>query len=535
MPGGKRKKTYQTSSQNGNITDVLKELWQAAVNLRGSIEPSDYKRYVLPIIFLRFLSLRYERRRDYLKLQIAEPKSEYFGDTSVLEDQDEYRQVGAFVLPEDARWENIRKNAQADDIKVRLDNILELLETTYPELKGLLPRIYAGSNLDRESVTGLINLFSKEIFERDYGNEDLIGRVYEYFIGEFASSEGKRGGEYFTPSSIVRLLVRMLEPESGTVFDPCCGSGGMFVQSDVFTHHSGKLSFYGQESKDFTYRLCRMNLFIHGLGGNIQMGNSYTDDKHETLRADFVLANPPFNDGSKGENGWGADKIPNNDPRLKIGGTKLPLSPRNANTMWMLHFLSHLKEGGTAGFVMATGELSNSETARLEVRKVLVENNTVDCIVQLSGQLFANTQIPCTLWFLSKNRNGEKGFRPRTGEILFIDGRKLGALIPGSRKQKALSEADLEQVAAVYRQFKREGVPEAVPGFCRVATLEDVREHRYAITPGRFVGSADLEDDSEAFEEKYKHLKSVLKSQFAESRELEVRIQEYLNEIEITE
>ena len=221
MPGGKRQKTYHTTSTNGNITDVLKELWQAAVNLRGSIEPSDYKRYVLPIIFLRFLSLRYERRRDYLKLQIAEPKSEYFGDTSVLEDQDEYCQVGAFVLPEQARWENIRKNAQADDIKVRLDNILELLETTYPELKGLLPRIYAGSNLDRESVSGLINLFSKEIFERDYGTEDLIGRVYEYFIGEFASSEGKRGGEYFTPSSIVRLLVRMLEPESGTVFDPC--------------------------------------------------------------------------------------------------------------------------------------------------------------------------------------------------------------------------------------------------------------------------------------------------------------------------
>jgi type I restriction enzyme M protein len=532
MPGGKRQKTYKTSSQNGNITDVLKELWQAAVNLRGSIEPSDYKRYVLPIIFLRFLSMRYERRRDELKRKIAEPQSEYFGDTSVLEDQDEYRQVGAFVLPEEARWENFRKNAQADDIKVRLDNILELLEITYPELKGLLPRIYAGSNLDRESVTGLINLFSKEIFERDYGNEDLIGRVYEYFIGEFASSEGKRGGEYFTPSSIVRLLVRMLEPESGTVFDPCCGSGGMFVQSDVFTHHSGKLSFYGQESKDFTYRLCRMNLFIHGLGGNIQMGNSYTDDKHETLRADFVLANPPFNDGSKGENGWGADKIPNNDPRLKIGGAKLPLSPRNANTMWMLHFLSHLKEGGTAGFVMATGELSNSETARLEVRKVLVENNTVDCIVQLSGQLFANTQIPCTLWFLSKNRNGEKGFRSRTGEILFIDGRKLGALIPGSRKQKELSENDLEQVAVVYRQFKHTGKPETVPGFCRVATVEEVRkEHNYSLTSGRYVGSADIDDDGENFDEKMPRLAQELKKMFAKSDELQKEITTSLEDL----
>jgi type I restriction enzyme M protein len=222
----------------------------------------------------------------------------------------------------------------------------------------------------------------------------------------------------------------------------------MFVQSDVFTHHSGKLSFFGQESKDFTYRLCRMNLFIHGIDGKIELGNSYTDDKHAPLRADTILANPPFNDGSKGENGWGADKIPDNDPRLTIGGgggrpsaptsapTRLPLSPRNANTMRMLHFLYHLKEGGTAGFVMATGELSNSETARLEVRKALAEQDCVDCIVQLPGQLFANTQIPCALWFLSKSRAGGHGFRPRKDQVLFIDGRKLGALIPGSRKQK---------------------------------------------------------------------------------------------------
>jgi type I restriction enzyme M protein len=550
MPGGKRQKTYQVKPQNGNITDVLKELWQAAVNLRGSIEPSDYKRYVLPIIFLRFLSLRFERRRSELQRLIAEPQSEYYADISALEDPDEYRQVGAFVLPAEARWENIRKNAQADDIKVRLDNILELLENTYPELKGLLPRIFAGSNLDTANVSGLINLFSKDIFERNYGAEDLIGRVYEYFIGEFASSEGKRGGEYFTPSSIVRLLVRMLEPESGIVFNPCCGSGGMFVQSDVFTHHSGSLSFYGQESKDFTYRLCRMNLFIHGLDGKIELGNSYIDDKHESLRADFVLANPPFNDGSKGENGWGANQIPNNDPRLKLpsplgrgvggspqygGEVKLPLSPRNANTMWMLHFLSHLKEGGTAGFVMATGELSNSETARLEVRKALVENNYVDCIVQLSGQLFSNTQIPCTLWFLSKNRHGEKGFRPRLGEILFIDGRKLGALIPGSRKQKELSEADLEKVASVYRQFKRTGMPEAVPGFCRVALHDEIIGHNYALTPGRFVGSSDGDDEDEVFEDKMPRLVRELKNQFDQSAELEKLIRTELMEVGLGE
>ena len=368
----------------------------------------------------------------------------------MLNEPDEYKSAGAYVLPEDARWDNIRKIAQADDIKVRLDNILQLLEETYPDkLKGLFPSVYAGSNLARENVTGLIDLFSKDIFRQDHGGEDLVGRVYEYFIGEFASSEGKRGGEYFTPASIVRLLVAMIEPTAGKVFDPCCGSGGMFVQSDIFTKHSGNLSFAGQESKDFTYRLCRMNMFIHGLDGDIKLANSYTDDQHATLRARYILANPPFNDGSKSENGWGADKIPDKDPRLMLGAAKLPLSPRNANPMWMLHFLYHLDEGDTVGFVMATGELSNSETARLEVRQTLIEQDYVDCIVQLTGQLFANTQIPCALWFLSKNRSGRDGFRKRKGEILFIDGRKLGVLIPGSRKQKQLSDEELERMAAV--------------------------------------------------------------------------------------
>jgi type I restriction enzyme M protein len=525
MPGAKKKAQYLTNGNN-SITAVTKELWQAAVNLRGSIEPADYKRYVLPIIFLRFLSLKYEKRRSELTRMVKEPESDYYQLGFVLDDPDEYRQVGAFVLPEEARWEYIRKYAQADDIKVRLDNALELLENTYPDkLKGLLPRIYAGSNLDRQNVTGLINLFSKDIFKQDYAGEDLIGRVYEYFIGEFASSEGKRGGEYFTPSSIVRLLVAMLEPIEGKVFDPCCGSGGMFVQSDVFTKHSGKLSFFGQESKDFTYRLCRMNLFIHGLDGDIQLGNSYTDDKQSTLKAKYLLANPPFNDGSKGENGWGADHIANDDPRLLVNGQKMPLTPRNANTMWMLHFLSHLDDDGTAGFVMATGELSNSETARLEVRKGLVDGGYVDCIVQLSGQLFANTQIPCTLWFLSKNRDGRGDYRERKNEILFIDGRNLGALIPGSRKQKELLQDDVERVAAVYREFKRSHIPEAVRGFCQVVKIEEIRnEHNYSLTAGRYVGSAEIIDDEENFDVKMPRMTKELRELFTKSNELQIEI-----------
>lgn len=270
---GTKKAKQAVGGQNGGIVALTKELFQAAITLRGSVEPADYKRYVLPIIFLRFLSLRYDRRRAELEALVADKKSDYYGDKKAIHDPDEYRRVAAFVIPEAARWDNLRKAAQADDIKVKLDDVLESLETKYPDkLKGLLPRIYAGSNLDAVSVRGLINLFSKDIFEADHGGDDLIGRVYEYFIGEFASSEGKRGGEYFTPVSIVNALVAMLEPEKGVVFDPCCGSGGMFVQSDLFTKHSHQLSFVGQESKDFTYRLCRMNLFIHGLDANIQLG-----------------------------------------------------------------------------------------------------------------------------------------------------------------------------------------------------------------------------------------------------------------------
>lgn len=546
MPAKAKKKgkgqgiLIEAANENG-VAALIKELWEAAVTLRGSIEPADYKRYVLPIIFLRFLSMRYEKRREELEKFIADSASEYYTEDpkaaqSTLEDPDEYRSANVFIVPEKARWDYLRGKAQADDIKIILDDALQLLEDTYPDkLKGLLPRIYAGSNMSREGVAGLINLFSKDIFRQDHGGEDVIGRVYEYFIGEFASSEGKRGGEYFTPASIVRTLVAMLEPKEGVVYDPCCGSGGMFVQSDIFTRHNGLLSFYGQESKDFTYRLCRMNLFIHGIDGNIQLGNSYTNDLHASLRADFILANPPFNDGSKSQTGWGANLVPDKDPRPSIDGKPMPLSPRNANTMWMMHFLYHLKEGGTAGFVMATGELSSGETARLEVRRNLVEQDYVDCVVQLSGQLFANTQIPCGLWFLSKNRDGRNGFRRRKGEILFIDGRKLGTLIPGSRKQKQLSDEEVERIAAMYREFRREGTPDEVAGFCKVAKLKDVSGHNYALTPGRYVGSEDVEDEEIPFEEKFPQLVMKLEEQFSKGAEIEAAIRANLSEIKYAE
>lgn len=527
---GVRVTTAQAAGRGNGHAQLLRELWESAVRLRGSIEAPDYKRYVLPIIFLRFLSLRYEKRRARLERLLDDPRSDYYSTdpkqrTTILEDPDEYRAAGAFVVPEAARWDSLVQAARRDDIKSHLDDVLQLLEDSYPDkLRGLLPRIYAGSNLEAEDLRGLINIFARDVFEEDHEGQDLIGRVYEYFIGAFADSEGKRGGEYFTPVSIVKTLVAMLEPTEGIVFDPCCGSGGMFVQSHVFTQHSHQLSFVGQESKEFTYRLCRMNLFIHGIDGNIQPGSSYTDDKHADVRADYIIANPPFNDGAKSREGWGADKIPNNDPRLLVGGERLALSPRNANTMWILHFLHHLKSTGSAGFVMATGELANGELARAATRKALVENDLVDCIVSLSGQLFANTQIPCSLWFLSRNRSGTAGSRSRTGEILFIDGRALGSLIPGSRKQKHLADDEIERIAKVYRQFRCDGPPDEERGFVRVASIDEVRHERYALAPGRYVGSGDDEEEAVPLAEALPGLTAAVLAGMETSRELDEQI-----------
>jgi type I restriction enzyme M protein len=538
---GRKKKTDTEKKANGSIVDLTKELWQAAVQLRGSIEPADYKRYVLPIIFLRFLSLRYEKRRAELEALIAKPGGDYHGDASVLEDPDEYRRASTFIVPPDARWSRIASEVRGrDDVKVELDRILKVMEDAYPErLRGLLPPIYGGSNMDAHDLRALIDLFSKDVFKDGHG-EDVIGRVYEYFIGEFASSEGKRGGEFFTPSSIVRTLVALLEPESGSVYDPCCGSGGMFVQSDAFTKHSGRLSFYGQESKDFTWRLCRMNLFIHGIDGKIELGDTYFADKHPTLKADFVIANPPFNDGSKGEKGWGADRIPDKDPRLAVQvtdkngrTTKATLAGRNANTMWILHFLHHLADGGTAGFVMASGELSDSELARLEVRRALVEHDYVDCIVQLPGQLFANTQVPCALWLLSKCRDGSAGYRRRKGELLFIDARKMGTLLPGSRKQKQFTSEEIERIAAVYRTFKRREQPGEVPGFCKVATMTEVAHHRFTLTSGRYVGASVEDYEDEPFEDRFSVLAARLQEQFDATEALHRKIRNALAGIDV--
>jgi type I restriction enzyme M protein len=424
-----------------------RELWETAVTLRGTVAPAEYKHYVLPLLFLRYLSLRYEQRRSALQLLLKERGSEYYtGDPSidaeVLADPSEYEKENVFVVPDEASWDYLRRNARAGDIKLRLDNAMRLLEEAYPQrLGGVLPPIFSGSRLTVDQVAGLVNLFSKDVFGRENG-ADRLGRTYEYFITNFADTEGNRGGEFFTALSIVKLLVEMLEPTSGLVFDPASGSGGMFVQSARFTRNGRNLSFYGQESIESTLRLARMNLILHGLDGDIRLGNSLLDDRHPSLKANYVIANPPFN-----LRNWGADKIDSHDRRLEIGYQRGQVSNGNANYMWMMHFLYHLADGGTAGYVMANGAMTTNTSEEKATRQALVEEGFVDCIVQLPDRLFFGTGIPCCLWFLSKNRNGTHGYRHRREEILFIDARGLGQMV--SRRQHALSDDDIGRIASV--------------------------------------------------------------------------------------
>lgn len=539
----KRTNVQKKSSKTGDQTTLFKsnsskpdiqferELWDAAVSLRGNIAPADYKHYVLPLLFLRYLSLRYEKRRDQLEVMIRDPESDYYTTDSaiaqeILSDPDEYKREGVFIIPEEAKWDYLVKHAQDDDIKLKLDRAMDLLEKTYPELRGVMPKIYAGSNLSRENVTGLINIFSRDIFKADYGKEsDVLGRVYEYFITNFASTEGTRGGEFFTPRSVVKLLVAIMEPKEGKVFDPACGSGGMFVQSAVFTTNGGGLSFYGQESVDTTLRLCKMNLILHGLYGEIRLGNSLLDDKHPDLKADIVIANPPFN-----MDGWGADRVDGNDKRLWVGSRKCSPTNSNANYFWIMHFLYHVKDGGTAGFVMANGSMTTNLTEEKATRMALVEEGFVDCIVQLPDKLFFGTGIPACLWFLSKNRDGRGPYRKRLGEILFIDARKKGLMV--NRRQRVLTDEEIREITAVYHHYREvEGERQNIPGFCKTVTLEEVHSHDYKLTPGIYVGTEQNEIDETPFEVKMADLTAQLKSQFGQSNALQEKILRELNRL----
>jgi len=499
--------------------EYTKDLFEAANRMRGSVAPADYKHIVLPLIFLRYLSLRYEKRRKELESMVRDPKSDWYTQDSamqeiIMSDEDQYRSEQVYLIPEEARWSHIVEHATQPNIKEVLDNAMKRIEDANPDLEGVLPRIYQASNLPAENLGELIRIFSRDVFNLTYSNSvDVLGRVYEYFISNFASSEGNRGGEFFTPSSIVKLLVAMLEPTSGVVFDPACGSGGMFIQSEQYTSQKQALSFYGQENIETTIRLGKMNVLLHGINAEIRMGDSLLNDQYKGFKADYVISNPPFN-----QKLWGADKIQSNDPRL-IG----PITDSNANYMWMQHFLYHLKDGGTAGFVMANGAMTTSNTGEKEVRQRLIEDGYVDCVVQMPDKLFFTTGIPCALIFFSKNRNGEKGLRPRKNEILFIDVRNMGTMV--SRKQKALTQEEIDEIANVYHAYRSlNGKYEDLPGFCKVAKLEDVRANEYKLTPGGYVGAEEGEEDNEPFAEKVAALSEVLRVQFAESNRLQEKI-----------
>ncbi|MEY2195750.1 N-6 DNA methylase [Neobacillus sp. BF23-41] len=509
------------------------DLFDAANKLRGSVAPSEYKNFVLPLIFLRYLSLRYEKRREELLALVSDPNSDWYMEDpemreEILSDEDQYRSERVYILPTKAHWSHIVSNAKQPTIKKILDDAMKQIEEANTELEGVLPRnIYQASNIPAEGISGLIEVFSRDVFGTTSSEAvDVLGATYIYFISEFASSEGQRGGEFFTPASIVKLLVAMLEPISGTLFDPACGSGGMFVQSEDYTPNKHSLSFHGQENVDMTLRLGKMNVLMHGINADIRLGNSLLDDQFiiknedgsfQPMQFDYVIANPPFN-----MKDWGAGRISKQDPRLIVEYDKA-VNNSNANYMWTQHFLWHLAEGGTAGYVMANGAMTTNTSGEKEVRQKLIDDNFIDCIVQLPEKLFYGTGIPCCLFFLSKNRKGEKGFRERQNEILFIDARKKGTLV--SRRQKALTIEEINEISSMYHAYKTgEGKYEDIQGFCRVSSIEEVRENDYKLTSGIYVGAEEVETDNVPFEERMGALITTLQEQFDESNRLQERI-----------
>jgi len=499
-----------------------KQLWKAADKLRKNIDAAEYKHVVLGLIFLKYISDAFEE----LHAKLKSGTGEYAGADP--EDRDEYKAENVFFVPEIARWSYLRSQAKQPTIGKIVDSAMDAIEKENPSLKDVLPKVYARGNLDPTSLGGLIDLISNiALGETKARSADILGHVFEYFLGEFALAEGKKGGQFYTPRSVVDLLVEMLEPYKGRVFDPCCGSGGMFVQSEKFVQsHRGKIndiSIYGQESNQTTWRLCKMNLAIRGIDSSqVKWNNegSFLNDAHRDLKADFVIANPPFNDSD-----WSGELL-RNDARWKYG---VPPAG-NANYAWIQHFLYHLSPSGIAGFVLAKGSLTSKSSGEGEIRKALIEARLVDCIVNLPAKLFLNTQIPACLWFLSRNKaNG--GYRTRTDEILFIDARNEGHLI--NRRTRELSAEDIHKIAQTYHEWRKpNGNYEDIKGFCNSASIERVRELDYVLTPGRYVGLPDEEDDFD-FNERFSSLKAEFEAQLEEEAKLNQAILENLKKVKL--
>lgn len=527
-------KVTKKSQKKDSELDFEKELWEAADKLRGSVDASAYKHIVLGMLFLKYVSDAFYSRREELAKWTADSKNEdyYIPDEKsrdiILDNKDYYTSAGVFFVPKKARWEFLRANASQDNLGEVLDEAMEAIEKDNPkELKGVLPKVYTRSQLDKHVLGELITIFSKIDFDHNFDKEkDMLGRVYEYFLGQFASAEGKRGGEFYTPRSLVQLLVEVLEPfENARIFDPSCGSGGMFVQSSYFLRDHDKdasrIAVYGQESNPTTLRLCKMNLAIRGIFGQVEHGNSYYDDKFPDLRADFVLANPPFNAD------WDPKRISDSDPRAKYG-----LAPKtNANFMWMQHFTHHLAPNGMAGFVMANGALAVGGKTEGKIREKMIKDDLVDIIIACPAKLFYNVALPVSLWFMSKNKAGDR-FRKRDGEVLFIDARDEYETV--SRKQVTFSPENMKKILDTVHAWRGEhGAPEYadIPGFCKSATLDEIADNGYVLTPGRYVGIADEEEDDEPFAQKMERLEKELKGYFFEGEKLEKQILENLKKI----
>ncbi|SHV14967.1 N-6 DNA methylase [Mycobacteroides abscessus subsp. abscessus] len=505
-------------------------LWDAADALRGNQEPSEYKHVVLGLVFLKYISDRFEERRRAIEASLDDPDSDDYipnekRRAQFIEERDEYTSHNVFWVPAEARWDYIQGRAKLPSIGQDIDAAMDLIEKENPSIRGVLPRNYGREGLDKGRLGQLVDLIGSIGFTEtdDHGSDDVLGRVYEYFLGQFAGKEtGKDAGAFYTPRSVVRTLVEMLEPFKGRVYDPACGSGGMFVQSAEFVKaHGGKrtdISVYGQEFTDTTWKLAKMNLALRGIEADLgdRSADSFSQDLHPDLRADFVIANPPFNVS----NWWDAKLA--DDPRWKYGTP--PAS--NANFAWVQHFIYHLSPKGTAGFVLANGSLSSKTGGEGEIRRKLVEADLVDCIVAMPTQLFYNTGIAVSLWFVSKERHGN-GHRERSGEVLFIDARKLGTM--ETRRLRVLSDEDIAKVAGTYHAWRNpDGAYQDIPGFAKAASFDEIKQHDFVLTPGRYVGTEESDTDDEPIDEKIERLTTELFDEFDRSQELEEAIRQNL-------
>jgi type I restriction enzyme M protein len=508
-------KSEKNSSSSATI-GFEAELFKTADKLRGNMEPSDYKHVALGLIFLKYISDAFESRFNELMTE----------DPQVVEDKDEYLAGNVFWVPKDARWSHLKASAKRPEIGTLIDDAMRAIEKDNESLKGVLPKDYARPALNKVMLGELIDLISGIAMNEDgAASKDVLGRVYEYFLSQFAGAEGKRGGEFYTPRSVVQVLVQMLEPYSGRVYDPCCGSGGMFVQSEKFVRqHGGRIgdiAIYGQESNYTTWRLAKMNLAVRGIDSDIRWNNEGSFHKNELrdLRFDYIIANPPFNISD-----WGGDRL-REDPRWQFGIPPVG----NANYAWLQHIHWHLAPFGTAGVVLANGSMSSNQSGEGEIRKAMVEADAVDCMVALPGQLFYSTQIPACLWFLARDKsNGKRGsetLRDRRGEVLFIDARNMGSLVDRTRRE--LTDADIDKIADTYHAWRGEASTsnyEDIPGFCKSVTLDEIRKHGHVLTPGRYVGAEAAEEDDEPFEDKMQRLSAQWRSLQAESARLDAVI-----------